>query len=552
MAHRIYAVDLGAWSIKVAIADHGFRQPTIHEVIERLVPAGDEPYDQRAARVLAAIIVEYQLEHDTAFFLVSGDQVFTKVLEFQFQSLRRQDLEKAVGAELEGVVPVDLEDMVYAFEPLPPAGPVAAIEPGAVVRGRIAAPATGMRVLTYSMRKQRAEELIRLAAGVGAEPRALLPAGGSAVRLVERLPVLAAARAAGAVAVVDIGHERTDVIVVRAGKATYSRTIARGGRAVTDAIAKHWRLPFADAERAKHTDGFVASNAEPATSEAWQTIHQAIAPEIGPMVRDLRQTFTSARARTGDTIGAVVLVGGGSRLRGLASYVSENLGIPAYTLGPADCAALVGPRVPPDQGIDTAAMTIALAHDAATGRPMFDLRSGDLAFKVDLSFLRAKAVPLAAALLLVIAFAGISAFASLYRLKKVEGVLTERIARETKDQFHEARTADQVLRSSEAQPAEMSPLPKMSAYDLLLEINAKLPPRDKLTIDVSQLEIGKEKVTVRGSVKAETEAKADEGIDAVTAALKDIKCFSDITGGTRETGPKGERRFQLSITSACM
>jgi len=549
---RLYAIDLGAWSVKLVIAQPGLRGATVTHVIERPVPQGEGSHDERVMAVLGALIKEFGLQHDTAYLGVYGDQVFTHVLEFGFKNLRRADLAKAVGAELEGVVPVDLEDMVYVFEPLPPAGPAAAIEPGAVVRGRIAAATTGMRVLTYSMRKQRAEELIRLAGGVGAEPRALLPAGGSAVRLVERLPVLAAARASGAVAVVDIGHERTDVIVVRAGKATYSRTIARGGRVVTDAIAKNWNLPFADAERAKHTDGFIASNAEPATSTAWQTIHQAIAPVVGPMVKELRQTFTSARARTGDTVAAVVLVGGGSRLRGLASFVSENLGIPAYSLGPADCAALVGPRVPAEQGIDSAAMTIALAHDAATGRPMFDLRSGDLAFKVDLSFLRAKAVPLAAALLLVIAFAGISAFASLYRLKKVEGVLTERIARETKDQFHEPRTAEQLLKSSDAQPAEVSPLPKMSAYDLLLEINAKLPPRDKLTIDVTQLDISKEKVNIRGSVKAETEAKADEGIDSISAALKDIKCFSDITGGTRETGPKGERRFQLSITSACM
>src|SRR5437016_2413163 len=99
MAHRIYAVDFGAWSLKVAIADHGFRQATISEVIERPVPpvdAGNEPYDQRAGRVLAAIVAEHQLEHDTAYLVVTGDQVFTKVLEFGFANLRRQDLEKAV------------------------------------------------------------------------------------------------------------------------------------------------------------------------------------------------------------------------------------------------------------------------------------------------------------------------------------------------------------------------------------------------------------------------------------------------------------------------
>ena len=41
-------------------------------------------------------------------------------------------------------------------------------------------------------------------------------------------------------------------------------------------------------------------------------------------------------------------------------------------------------------------------------------------------------------------------------------------------------------------------------------------------------------------------------ITSIISELKGIKCFSDITSGTRDTGPKGERRFQLTITSACM
>ena len=48
-----------------------------------------------------------------------------------------------------GVVPVDLEDMVYCFEPIPSApAPV-----GDVTKGRQAPPAEGMRVLTYAMRR---------------------------------------------------------------------------------------------------------------------------------------------------------------------------------------------------------------------------------------------------------------------------------------------------------------------------------------------------------------------------------------------------------------
>jgi general secretion pathway protein L len=541
---RLYAIDLGAWSVKVVVAQPGLRGATVTHVVERLVPPGDASHDERAMGVLAGIIRDFGLQHDTGYLGVYGDQVFTHVLEFGFKNLRRADLAKAVGAELEGVVPVDLEDMVYAFEPLPPPA-VQAIEPGAVIRGRVAAPTTGMRVLTYSMRKQRAEELIAMATAAGAVPRSLLPAGGAAARLVERVPALAQARVAGGVAVVDIGHERTDVIVVRAGKAVYSRTIGRGGRRVTEAIKAVWKLDFQQAELAKHTDGFIGSNAEPALGN-WAPISEALTPEVAPLVRELRQSLLACRAKTGEQVGAVLLVGGGSRLKGLASFVGENLGLPAFVLGATDRAALAGPRVPAEAAVDTAAMTVALAHDAATGRPAFDLRTGELAFKVDLSFLRAKAVPLAAAALVIVAFAGASAYASLYRLKKSEATLAERLGRETREHFGRAMSADEVLKSDSAKPVEVSPLPQMTAYDILLEINAKIPAKEKVTVDITQLEISDTKVVLRGS------AKTDDEIDQITAELKSIKCFPEITPGTRETGPKGERRFQLNIRSTCM
>jgi Tfp pilus assembly PilM family ATPase len=566
MAHRIYAVDYGAWSIKVAIADHGFRQATITDVVERLVPAGDEPYDQRAARVLAAIVAEQQLTNgDTAYALVSGDQVFTKVLEFQFSNLRRQELEKAVGAELEGVVPIDLEDMVYAFEPLPKAAaPVAAPAPAAPAdpafvaasdeevtkvqgqgtaagpRGRVAAPAEGMRVLTYAMRKDRAQQLILLGAGAKAEPRGLLPIAGALARFAVR----AAPRVAGPFAVIDMGHERTDVVVISEGKPVFSRTIARGGRHVTDAIAKTWKLPFAQAEAAKHSDGFIASSAEPPQSEAWARISEVVSAELVPLARDLRQTFAACRARTGVAAASTIIVGGAARLRGMASFLSEAIGIAVAPPAP-DAGALAGPKMT-DLPIDHAAAAIGGALDGASGRPLFDLRQGVLAFKVDLTFIRAKAYQLAAATVIVLAFAAGSAWAAHYKLRKNEKILTDRLAAETAEVYGSSMNADAVLNETKAASlAALSPLPKMSAYDILLAINEKLPARDKVTLDVTQLDINGTTVEIRGTTK-----KPDE-IDTLETALKDIQCLGPAARGSTQQTAEGSQ-FQLSYKHTCM
>jgi Tfp pilus assembly PilM family ATPase len=542
---RMFAIDLGAWSVKVAIAHGGFRQAAVDEVIERLVPPGDEPYEQRAARVLAGIIREHRLEKDTGYLAVSGAQVFVHVLEFGFKLNRKPELEKAVGAELEGIVPVDLEELVYACEALPALPAAAEGDPaaGAPVRGRAAPPTTGMRVLTYAMRLARARELLAITAGAGNEARGLVPVAALA-RLTERAPGLAGP---SPIAIVDVGHEHTDVVVALGGRAVYSRTFTRGGRHVTEAISRNWRLPFADAEHAKHTDGFLASSAQPATSEAWRRVHDVLVTEIGPWVRELKQTLAACRARTGATVGRVVLVGGGSRLRGLADFTAEQLGVPTTGIG-ADAAALLGPSSGAAAvGADGAALALAIAFDLSSGKPTYDLRQGPLAFKVDLSFITGKLVQVAIAGLVVLLFAGASAYVGLRQLRKEDKLLTERVAVESTEYKGKPMTVAEILAESGPTGAavEASPVPRMSAFDILLEINAKLPARDKITIDITELDIRDNKVSLKAS------AKKPEQIDQFEAAMREIKCLKD--GNRSNTQTAGEWiNFQYTLKNECM
>jgi len=549
MATRMFAVDLGAWSVKLAIASPGLRGATILGVVEKQVPPGDEPAEQRIKQTLAQLIEEQRLREEPGYIGVYGDQVFTQVLEFGFKNLRRAELEKAVGGELEGVVPVDLEDMVYCFEQIPSAPPTGPL-PADALRGRVAPPAEGMRVLTYAMRRDRAEQIIDSARETGFQPRGLLACGGAATKLVAHVPSLMKARTDGPVAVIDIGHERTDIVVVHQNKAVFSRSIARAGKQVTEAIAKHWQMPFERAETAKHTDGFIGSAAEPPMSDAWQRISNVLMPELTPFARDLRQTLAACRARTGFSPIAAILVGGGARLRGIGTFLSEQLGIPAWRPTPEDMVALAGLRFTPDavasMPIDSAALTVGMAYDAAGGRPQFDLRSGALGQKMDLSFLRAKAIPLGVSVLAIAAFAAVSAYADLYRLKKAEKTLATRLASETTEMYGAPKSAADVLSASGGAGASLSPMPKMSAYDILLDINSHVPPKDKITLDVDKLTIDSQKVDMTGT------AKTSEEIDLLVRELKKITCFKEIQPGPQETADNGFKKFKLTIPTTCM
>jgi general secretion pathway protein L len=567
MASRILGVDLGAYSVKVVVANPGFRAAAPADVIERLVPPGDEPHEVRAARVLGQIVRENRLEGDTPYASVAGDQVFVHVLEFPFKNLRRADLAKAVGGELEGVLPVDLDEMVYAFEPLPSdvgagsepevdealtdAGDedptfVQSVPRARVVHGRVAAPTEGMRVLTCAMRRERAASLLEMFEEQGAEPRALVASPGAYARVAERLVTAGDVKGGPPIAIIDIGHERTDVCVVKGGSPVFFRTVKRGGRHVTEKIARTWRMSWQEAENAKHTDGFVGSVAEPPPSDAWQRIHDVVITELGPLARELRQTLSACRAKTGAVAHRAVLVGGGSRLRGLGSFLTEQLHVPVAPLGPEDAVAIAGEAVAQQAGADVAALAAGVALEGGTGRPAFDLRQGELSYKTDLSFLRTKATQIAAASLVIVAFAAGAAYAELYKLRKSEKVLDQRLAIETTEIFGEPLSASDALDRTGGQTKADSPLPKMTAYDILLAINETIPPRSEVTLDVTELDIKPSKITFEGR------AKASQEIDKIQENLEKIACFKEVKRGKQSAGPDDTQTFELTIESSCM
>ena len=562
---RVVGIDLGAYSVKVVVANPGLRKPMVTEVFERRVPEGDEPHLERAARVAGELVREQGLGGEAIYAAVAGDQIFLHVLEFPFKSLRRADLERAVGAELEGILPIDLDDMVFAFEPIPrdvaaapePLPAVADEDPTFVggrshpaVAGQVAAPASGLRVFAAAMMRSRAAEMLRVLGAAGVSPRGLIAAPASYMRVAER--TVAADAAEGTVAVIDVGHLRSDICVMYRGRPVYARTISGGGLALTTAIAREWNLGPGEAEAAKHQDGFIGSASEPAGSANWQRIHEVLSGELLPLARDLRRTLSACRAKTGATVDRVLVVGGSARLRGFAAFLTGELQLPVQAITPEDNLEILSGAASGAYA-DVAALAAGVCFEGAGGRPAFDLRQGPLAYKSDLGFLRVAAPKLAAACLTIVAFALVSGYARLHKLRHAERVLDERVLLEATAALGEPHTADEVL--AEIGPADtagaVSPIPEMSAYDLLLAFNEVLPQKTEVTLDVKELEIGPGKLVMKASSSPTAEASALQGIKKLEEALKASKCFKEFASPESQPGANDSRDFTLTIQTKC-
>jgi len=539
MAHRILGVDLGAYSVKVAVVAAGFRKTTVVDWLEQPVPPGPEPLEERAAAVLGAMLRARGVQHDIPYAAFGGETLSIRVLEFPFGNLKRADLDKAVGAELEAQLPHDLDEIVYSYEVLPKPEPAAADSGSPAPHP----PVPGSRILAAATTRERVLRLLDVTGRQELEPHAVIAAPTAYARVAGLLGAFGDGD--DDVMLIDHGHARTNVAVLRGQKVLFARTISRGGRHVTQGIARAWGMTTEDAERAKHSDGFVASSHEAPQSDAWQRISDVIKGELAPLVRELRQTIGACRAQTGVAVTRAILAGGGGRLRGLAGYLADELELPVGTVAADDAARVLGPLLAArGTPADTALVALGTAMEGASGRPSFDLRQGPLAYKQDFSFLRAKAGILTACALLLIAFFAADAYASLYKLRAEQDFLDRRLAAETTEVFGAPVSAAD-LENKLTPKKEESPLPKMTAFDLLVEISKHLPSKTDVKLDVLELQIEPKKIFLKAV--ADTQAS----IDLVVKKLKEIECFTDVTPGRIDSVNDG-RQFTLTVAMKCM
>jgi cell division ATPase FtsA len=390
------------------------------------------------------------------------------------------------------------------------------------------------------------------------EPRTLYvaPVIYHALLAEERAPAEIAP--AGCRLFIDIGHQRSQLCFLRGDEAVFGRTSSHAGEALTLALmrASEDKWTFAQAEQAKHTYGFVPSQAQPAATPAQRQLGPILRDALAPFLRDLRQTLASFRAQEKTPVEAILLAGGGSRLQGLAEFLQEELGIPT-SLWPAPPQPALAPEgdevevsVVDEEGSASRArmaLAFALAWAGVRGHRELDLRRGPFQYRVSFSIVRQKASHLALLAGALLACAAVDGGIALRRLSSEQQQLKEKLRVATKDLFGAPRSdATEVTAALKRSfRDEMAPLPRVTAYDLLDRISRKMPAADEVAIDVQDLEIKAKKTSIKGTVDSAA------ALDEVVAKLKEVDCFEEISKGPLTEVSGGGKQFSLAINSKC-
>jgi general secretion pathway protein L len=482
-----------------------------------------------------------------------GGEATLRLLSMPFADPKK--IEQVLGYELESQIMGEIDGLVYD----------SVVSSTRVSEGGIST----TNVIAVAAPKETVRARIAALAAVGAEPRVV----GAAALSYAALGAHAFSASGETQAVVDFGHRHTNVCIVRDATVLFARSIPRGGEDVTLALIDGFRMTPADAEKAKHEQAFIAQPGQPLPSPAHQKVDAVVREALRRLMRELRQTLAAFRA-AGDTGPERVRVtGGAARLRGFVEHVEAELGVPAAPLALHADDSLLAPemvkRVLADDAVvslELPAQAMGLALAAAAPVPQVNLRKGELAYRTDYSYLRGKAGYVAAAVLAILAFAAINAAASLRAMRKEGDALQERLRKQTIELFGEPRldgkAVSEELRSGPKGGAP--PVPTVTAFDMLNEISAHVPPPDKGRLDILELEIKPKKVYLKGT--AETVAQVDD----LTTALSKVDCFDPdiqkdkISSGTalpsgdnppakdgEANKPREVKTFSLNITTTC-
>ncbi len=474
----VQGVDLGSWRVRVATMEGSFRRWNLRDVVEMESSVG-MPGSIEAIR--AAEPAWDQAERVVALPLERGA---VRVVRLPFTD--RSTIAKALPAEIESNVPYDLEEMILATR-------------------LVDQDKTGSRTRAVITRKAQLGELLQMLAGAHTEPK----------QVVIDAEALAAYADRGVQAVVDVGHTRTVIALCQGGELIAARLVPIGGHDCTLAVARATGWGEAEAEAAKHLariseapevrDGW--SDGEPTDAGAYALDRQALAAltaAVDELASEVRAQLIALEDELALGVDELLLAGGGSLLGGLPGRLGAWCGVPVR-------AVLVPGGHPP-----SCALAVALARVAAGEVSATDLRVGEYAYRghADILWNVVAWGGLATAALLLVGVV-VVALRTTQAWDKASD-LDGRIAATVQRHFP-AVSADRLADSSMALAIFQGEADTVKArvdalanvvggepptLELLRHLSQTLPPNSEAKIDVRELTVSAEAI----SMKAETDS----------------------------------------------
>ncbi|WP_438017450.1 pilus assembly protein PilM [Sorangium sp. So ce315] len=475
--HRLLGIDAGKSVVRAALIRTTYRRVFVEALGEVAVTDGVS----EAEAIRAAVGLH---RPDGAAIALSGERSFYRRLDLP--AAAQKEVENVLGFELEATVPFEMEDAVFDYRLLrrPP----------------------GVETLPIFAAVARADDVRERIAVVkealGFEPERVALGAVALANLEAVMPELTAPSPAGAsvpIAILDLDHLTSEIVILAGGEPVFARTLSRG------------------------TAGL------PGTAPA--------------LARELRQTVAAWRNLGGEPLAGMYLVGGGATAQGAELFLSTQLGL---TILPLPIPRIEGLTPEQAAAMPRFAKALGLALGLTPKTKGFNLRKGALEAERSYPFLREK-IPILAGLGTVIALSfGFSVVAEMRTLDAERELLLASLATASRDVLGE-ETSDPVkareLLDQGPGAADEDPMPRVDAFDVMVQLSKAVPK--EITHDVLELDVNRGHVTIQGVVPSVSDAQL------IADHMKEHRCFRDVKISRTSQFTEGRHKYVLELDLRC-
>jgi type IV pilus assembly protein PilM len=324
-------LDIGSGFVKVVEVDHSGDQPEVVRVAMRpLLPdaivEGEIMDYGLVSEAVQGLFQDLGLKGADVVTAVGGHDVIIKKIEMD--RMKEADAREVIRWEAEQHVPFDIKSVELDFQILDPNGS-----------------GPQMQVLLVAAKRELVDNKVGLLQDAGVNPIVI---DIDAFALHNAFEHNYPDALEGIIALVNVGHETTNVNILENGIPIVTRDIPFGSRKIREDLQRERGLTAEQAEdvvQARETVHDLASFVESSADEVAVGIERASA-------------FLMTR-EDGDSVGKIFLSGGGARIPSMAETLGRRMGVPTQLVNSFERTP-VQPNAAGDISIDEAAPMLLL------------------------------------------------------------------------------------------------------------------------------------------------------------------------------------------------
>lgn len=532
MSQRILSIDLGTFSIKVLRVIRRVQEIEILDYIEEPITQHSRlSHDELVGVALEKILQNYELDHDVLAISFPGHYLSARIIELPFSGSKR--IAQVIEGELESFIPFPLEEVFVDYHVLDQKD-------------------EGTDVLAVYVQEERFSKYLDGLMAVGLDPKYFCPDFADLVGLAQ----VSMVSQEGYYAFCDIGHNKTNLVIMEQGELKYVRTIGLGGHHFTRAIQRAFNLNFEKAESLKMARGKVYVREQEA--DQISRILNKVATEL---VMSIKQAVLGARQANSDAqIQGLYVTGGGSLLSGLTDFISFHLKMNIFPLNPLRFVQHSFSEPEEQSPHISQVLSTALRPIYSNRFTKMNFRKGPFAFKQDIQLItRELKTSIVMFVIMIFMATGYYFYSSYFYENKVLSVNTE-IVKYLKAEVPDIKPKNQKkMRYSKARKdlkgyvrSLKKKLDGYSAFSELTsgespvltamyEISRLLPPKKELNFEVNDFIFSKD------FIRLESSTDDTLNVEKIISALNKSSYFKSISKIDEKKRAGGKIDFKLKI-----